>query len=94
MYSETYSEYQADCSRCHKEVFEVIEYMDIENWDEECGVCPKCKKLFCGKCVKYDVKTDKTYCPECGGVLINFWRCDVYDLISVIEHNFQPFPSK
>jgi len=90
--TETYYEYQADCSKCHKTVLEVIESADIEHWDERCGVCPKCKKLFCGKCVVE--KGDKIFCPDCGGELLEFFDCGVYDLISILEHDCQPFERK
>jgi DNA-directed RNA polymerase subunit RPC12/RpoP len=91
MYSETYSEYRANCAKCGKEVLEVIEYMDSEQWDEESGVCPKCKILLCGKCVKWTSKAGLR-CPYCFGELMDFDF--VYDLIGIIEHNYQPFETK
>lgn len=88
MWTETYSEYHADCEKCNNQILEVIEYMDIESWDEESGVCPKCRVVLCKDCVKY---TDKAgyICPYCFGELLEFDY--VYDLIMVIENNYQPF---
>lgn len=88
MWTETYSEYHADCEKCQNQIFEVIEYMDIESFDEESGVCPKCRVILCKDCVLY---TDKAgyICPYCFGELLNFDY--VYDMIMVIENNCQPF---
>jgi len=89
---EEYVEYNASCDKCGKDVLEVIEYMDIEEWDSECGVCPKCKKLFCHECVIED--KGKFCCPECKGEVLEFWDCSVYDLIAILEHDCQPFEKK
>jgi len=91
MYHETYSEYQADCVRCHKQVLEVIEHADIKNWDDGACVCSSCRKVFCGECSGDD---EKPKCPECGKEMMDFYGMNVYDLIGVIEHNYQPFNEK
>ena len=92
LFSETYSEYNANCDKCHKEVLEVIEYMDVKEWDDGCGVCSKCRKVFCKRCVVE--KGDKIYCPECDSELMEFWGASVYDLINVLSHDCQPFERK
>ena len=88
MYHETYSEYQADCAKCHKEVLNVIEHADIKEWDRYACVCSKCKVILCGKCAG---DSDKPKCPDCGNDLLTFEDCSVYDFIAVVENDCQPF---
>ena len=90
--SETYQECFAYCDKCKVMVLEVIEYANIENWDDYCGVCSKCQKLFCKNCVVE--RKDKIYCPECGRELMEFYGCSVYDLMAILEHDCQPFKGK
>ncbi len=88
-FEETYSEYKAFCGRCKAAVLEVIECLDIESWDEECGVCSSCKKVYCKDCLT--LEDDVTYCPDCGMKLMDFYGFSVYDLIHILQNNCQPF---
>ena len=90
LYSESYHEYHADCSKCHSEILEIIEYADIKNFDDKSGVCSRCRKLFCGNCV-IEKDDGAIYCPECENKLIEFWGCSPYDLIGILMHDCQLF---
>ena len=89
---ESYAEYNATCDKCNKQVLEVIEYMNVEEFDDECGVCPHCRKLFCKQCVV--LKDDEIYCPYCKGKLIECLGASPYDLIQILQHDCQPFKKK
>jgi hypothetical protein len=87
--SETYAEYWAYCDRCGSQVIRVLESMDLKEWDERCGICSYCRKLFCKDCVVE--KDDTVFCPDCNGELMDFLGCSVYDLIGILQHGCQPF---